>query len=104
MKFASDDPLYRRLVQPEEKNMQQPDVDPTRPPTFGEKAVGLSFNPSGDPAVHACKAGFAALIDQMEAIRNDPKSSSGKKRHAALAITMAEDAQMRAVKAITWRD
>ena len=33
--------------------------------TFGERAVGLTFNPSGDPAVHECKAGFAKLIDQM---------------------------------------
>ena len=43
--------------------------------TFGEKAVGLSFNPSGDDAVA---------------------------RRASVAITEAQTAQMWAVKAITW--
>jgi len=41
-------------------------------PTFGEEAVGLTFNPSGDMAVHKCKAGFAALIDQMDELCNLP--------------------------------
>lgn len=70
--------------------------------TFGQKAVGLTFNPSGDDAVAQCKQGFADLIDQM----NDLRSNSvidGQGRHASTAITMLEDAQMRAVKALTWR-
>lgn len=71
--------------------------------TFGEEAVGLDFNPSGDDAVGQCKLAYARIIDQLNDIRNDPASSWGKKRHAALAITEAETAQMRAVKAITWR-
>lgn len=75
-----------------------------RAPTFGEKAVGASFNPSGDDAVSACKAGFAAEIDRMNDLRNDPSASQEQKRLASIAITEAQGAQMWAVKAITWRD
>lgn len=71
--------------------------------TFGQKAVGLSFNPSGDEAVTRCKQGFADLIDQMNDLRNNSESA-GAKRHASTAITQMEDVQMRAVKALTWRD
>jgi len=71
--------------------------------SFGEKAVGLTFNPSGDPGVITVKQAYAAIIDQMNDLRNTSESA-GTKRHASAAITMAEDAQMRAVKAITWKD
>lgn len=71
--------------------------------SFGQKAVGLTFNPSGDPEVIKCKQIFADAIDQMNDLRNS-SNSAGVKRHASTAITMMEDAQMRAVKAITWKD
>ena len=71
--------------------------------TFGEKAVGLSFNPSGDDAVTQAKRTFALAIDQMNDLRNDPTSSAEVKRMASVAITEAQTAQMWAVKAITWR-
>ena len=74
----------------------------SREPTFGEKAVGLTFNPSGSPAVDACKRGFAAVIDQMNDLRNTSESPEVK-RMASVAITEAQTAQMWAVKAITWR-
>jgi hypothetical protein len=70
--------------------------------TFGQKAVGLSFNPCGDDAVAQCKAEFARVIDRM----NDLRSASDNpevKRMASVAITEAQTAQMWAVKAITWR-
>lgn len=71
--------------------------------TFGQKAVGLSFNPSGDDAVGNCKQGFASLIDQMNDLR--ATSTSGEqKRLASVAITDAQAAQMWAVKALTWKD
>lgn len=76
--------------------------DAMREMTFGEKAVGLTFNPSGDDAVAKCKQGFAAVIDQM----NDLRAASDNpevKRMASVAITEAQTAQMWAVKAITWR-
>ncbi len=72
--------------------------------TYGEQAVGLSFNPSGDDAVHQCKLGFAAEIDRMNDYRNAPTTSPEAKRLASIAITELQGAQMWAVKALTWRD
>jgi hypothetical protein len=70
--------------------------------TFGQKAVGLSFNPSNDDAVAQCKAEFAAVIDRMNDLRNDSDNAEVK-RMASIAITEAQTAQMWAVKAITWK-
>ena len=70
--------------------------------TFGQRAVGLSFNPSGDNAVAQCKQEFANVIDRMNALRistTDPEV----KRMASVAITEAQTAQMWAVKALTWK-
>jgi hypothetical protein len=71
--------------------------------TFGEKAVGLTFNPSGDENVNTIKQTFANAIDVMNNLRN-ATSSGEKKRMYALAISDAQAAQMWAVKAVTWRD
>ena len=71
--------------------------------TYGEKAVGLSFNPSNDDAVNNCKKGFASLIDQMNDMRHSSESQE-QKRLASAAITYIQTAQMWAVKAITWKD
>ena len=57
--------------------------DSERKQTFGEVAVGLSFNPSGDLAVNRLKTLYAEIID----IAHE-----------------AQTAQMWAVKAATWRD
>lgn len=70
--------------------------------TFGEKAVGLSFNPSNDDAVANCKKEFAASIDRMNDLRNSTDNQEVK-RMASVAITEAQTAQMWAVKAITWK-
>lgn len=70
--------------------------------TFGERAVGLTFNPSGDDKVAACKRKFAEVIDQMNDLRNATENPEVK-RMASVAITEAQTAQMWAVKAITWR-
>ena len=71
--------------------------------TFGQKAVGLPFNPSGDDAVTRCKMHFANTIDQMNELRNTTESPEVK-RLASVAITEAQGAQMWAVKALTWKD
>ena len=71
--------------------------------TFGQKAVGLPFNPSGDDAVTRCKMHFANTIDQMNNLRNSTQSSEVK-RLTSVAITEAQTAQMWAVKALTWKD
>jgi hypothetical protein len=80
--------------------------------TFGEKAVGLSFNPSGDDAVAQCKKEFAVVIDRMNDLRvkamiasNVPSAFSHEvARMAEIAIVNAQTAQMWAVKALTWKD
>ena len=74
-----------------------------KPLTFGQKAVGLTFNPSGDDAITKCKQGFADEIDRMNDYRNTDIPAEAK-RHASIAITELESAQMRAVKALTWKD
>ena len=71
--------------------------------SFGQKAVGLSFNPSNDDAVAACKAEFAAVIDRMNDLRNISVNPEVV-RMASIAITEAQTAQMWAVKAITWKE
>jgi len=70
--------------------------------TYGEKAVGLTFNPSNDDAVAQCKQEFAAVIDRMNNLRNQTDNTEVK-RMASVAITEAQTAQMWAVKAITWK-
>ncbi|MBX3653216.1 MAG: hypothetical protein KF686_03465 [Ramlibacter sp.] len=77
-------------------------ADPNRALTFGEKAVGLTFNPSGDRTVQNMKEAAAKFIDlcnDLRATSDDPEVM----RMASIAITEAQTAQMWAVKAITWR-
>ena len=50
-------------------NTVHPDPSPAPTQTYGEKAVGLSFNPSGSDAVIRCKRRFAGAIDQMNDLR-----------------------------------
>jgi hypothetical protein len=71
--------------------------------TYGQKAVGLTFNPSNDDAVAQCKAEFAKVIDRMNDLRNSTSSSPEIARMCSIAITEAQTAQMWAVKAITWK-
>jgi hypothetical protein len=82
----------------------------TRVPTFGEKAVGLTFNPAGDEKVYRVKKLYADIIDIMNEIRNVPNESGDdsnsfneRARLSSIAITEAQSAQMWAVKAITWK-
>lgn len=69
--------------------------------SFGEKAVGLTFNPGGSHEVHNCKMEFAHVIDRMNYLRSQTDDPEVK-RMASVAITEAQTAQMWAVKAITW--
>lgn len=69
--------------------------------TFGEKAVGMTFNPGGNTHVTAIKALFGYAIDDLNtrrAMTGDPE----QKRMYSIAITEAQTAQMWAVKAVTW--
>lgn len=71
--------------------------------TYGQKAVGLSFNPSSNTEVDKCKTIFANAIDQLNTLRTQSESAEAKRLYS-LAITETQSAQMWAVKAITWKD
>jgi hypothetical protein len=70
--------------------------------TYGERAVGISFNPSGNDNVSDAKQWFADIIDML----NEQRKLAADEEHTRLfsiAITEAQTAQMWAVKALTWR-
>ena len=71
--------------------------------TFGQKAVGVSFNPSGDPEIHEVKQAYADIIDKLNDLRNSTMSGEVR-RMASTSITEAQTSQMWAVKALTWKD
>ena len=69
--------------------------------TFGQKAAGVSFNPSNNSQVDAIKGKFADIIDLLNDIRSKAQGSD-ETRMLSIAITEAQTAQMWAVKAVTW--
>jgi hypothetical protein len=71
--------------------------------TYGQKAVGLSFNPSGNEAVDQIKSLYAEIIDMMDAMKHYSPSPEVK-RMTSIAITEAQTSQMWAVKSLTWKD
>lgn len=72
--------------------------------TFGEQAVGLSFNPSGDEKVTKLKRLYAEIIDTLSDGNLDNGASDLRGRILGRAINDALGAQMWAVKAVTWKD
>ena len=77
------------------------DQQPTRELTYGEKAVGITFNPGRNPEVEAVKRRFAEHIDFLDTARSLATSSEAKRLYS-IAITEAQAAQMWAVKAVTF--
>lgn len=73
-----------------------------REPTRGEKLAGVDFNPGGLPSVAAIKAAAAAFIDAIDTATRSVKPGEAE-RMARNAIDRAIEAQMLAVKAMTWR-
>ncbi len=76
--------------------------------TFGGKAVGLTFNPSGDQRVQKIKELYANIIDELAGPNGENIGSNGetglKGRILGRAINDAIGAQMWAVKAVTFKD
>ncbi len=70
--------------------------------SYGRKAVGLTFNPSGKPDVDYQKKLYAAIIDDLANKRSETTDPEAKRLYS-IAITEAQTAQMWAVKAITWK-
>lgn len=82
--------------------MSENTVATERELTFGEKAVGLTFNPGGHPLVNAFKQKYAELIDALNTAK-EASSNPEVKRQLSIAITEAQTSQMWAVKAATWQ-
>lgn len=81
-------------------------LHPTEELTFGQRAVGITFNHGkGDISeqIHEAKVTCASAIDQMNDLR--AVSTSGEYKALATISTRAvQAAQMAMVKAITWQD
>lgn len=87
---------------------------PKRELTYGEKAVGLTFNHGEGKIhdlVHEAKVTMAKAIDQMDRVRHwsagneYPLGTSGERAAlSTIAIRKLQSAQMDMVKAITWKD
>jgi hypothetical protein len=86
-----------------EKNYQEAPV--SRELTFGEKAVGLTFNPGKNEKVESIKRKFADLIDELHSYKVGPNEEENREADAMLiqAIRECQSAQMWAVKAVTWQ-
>lgn len=74
----------------------------TRELSFGEKAVGLTFNPGGSSEVNVVKQMCATYIDFLNSKR-EASTDPEIKRMLSVAITEAQTSQMWAVKAVTWQ-
>lgn len=73
--------------------------------TYGGKAVGLTFNPSGDERVNKIKTLYANVIDELVGPSGPDSLPRGEATAMAMiAVRQAQSAQMWAVKAVTWRD
>lgn len=83
--------------------------------SFGQRMVGLNFNPSGDDEVTKCKQLFADAIDQQHRIVMEETGTvlqpngvmhdfiSERGKTALYAIHEVQTAQMWAVKSLTWK-
>lgn len=78
---------------------------PQRPLTYGEKAVGITFNPGGTPEVNAIKRSCANAIDELNDQRQKAKDENNGEKIAqfTLAIRDIQVGQMWGVKATTWQ-
>lgn len=101
-------PGSQEYSQSAEQTLSASDVDAVKIPrqlTFGEKAVGISFNPGSNPKVESIKRRFADLIDELEGYRNPQNAERHPEvsRMLSIAITECQSAQMWAVKSVTWQ-
>ena len=75
--------------------------------SFGEKAVGLTFNPSGDERVDKLKSLFAEafnIVEQSVSADDGTILTARKRKMRDGALHEILTAQMWAVKVITWKD
>ena len=84
-------------------------VDAERSQTFGEKAVGITFNPSGSDEVYEAKMLAAKQIDLLEKVHikltNDSANTSWVRNVLRTqAFNLLVSAQMALVKYLTWKE
>ena len=77
--------------------------------TFGQKAVGITFNPSGSDEVYEAKMLAAKQIDLLEKVHikltNDSANTSWVRNVLRTqAFNLLISAQMALVKYLTWKD
>lgn len=70
--------------------------------SFGEKAVGITFNPGNNSKVESIKRKYADIIDELNDLRSLNPDNKEIGRMCSVAITEAQTSQMWAVKAATW--
>ena len=75
----------------------------TRELSYGERAVGLTFNPGGNPDVDKVKKLYAEIIDLISRIEDGSNYSEFKRELKKEATMSAVTAQMAAVKVITYK-
>lgn len=85
-------------------NVEEPKFASTRELTFGERLVGITFNPSGDAKVQRAKELCSELADL---ISNDYLSKESSALHSVLfnhAVGEILNAQMNVVKVLTFKN
>jgi hypothetical protein len=97
-----------------QKPQSLPNEHANRALSFGEKAVGLTFNPSGDDKVGQAKQMMANVIDLLEQDHQEkvtnntgggvPSSSWVRNVLRTAAFNAVVTAQMAVVKYLTWKD
>lgn len=70
--------------------------------TFGQEAVGITFNPSALESVNRIKDSSAALIDILHEYR-EAATDGEVKAQLTLAIRRIQEGQMWGVKGVTWK-
>lgn len=82
-------------------------MDNTTEMTYGQQAVGYSFNPSNLPEVDTIKIKSATLIDEIDEQRTAEQTKTNpngeKIAMMTLAIRRIQEGQMWGVKAATWK-
>ncbi len=85
-----------------ESNEQDPNCSTSpKQMSFGEKLVGLTFNPSGDQNVQRIKELAAEMADLLEEVNKTQESSYLGNTFYGGAIRRILDAQMYSVKFLT---
>lgn len=92
------------LTQGQPTEIKEPQGDtnaPQRQLTFGEKLVGLNFNPSNDDKVSKAKKLCADLADLLYEDQKNSETSELKKILLPATYTEILNAQMNVVKVLT---